>query len=258
MLEAVIRNQFRLNALRTGTHFPMEDLLTSTVLGPLRYWTANELYILANELLAIPPAECQPNFMELGDDPVCLEASLALWPQYKAVQTDERYVEPDAVLEIRQSARRLALVIEAKWDSALTAAQITRQATAIGSGAPIAGSLQVIHLILVRKGNKARVISDLADEPDDSFRQSVVHYTVLDWNQLIGSIRRVGQISGSVGIQGFGEDLQKFLSKLGDADFFGFIGGHFAAPQIWKYRSSFSLFHGFRRPPSTPPWRFAQ
>lgn len=117
MLHAINRKKARMDAFRgPGQRVPLEDVVTSTLLGPLLFIDQNEAAAAAERILTsltiTPPAWSGPSH-------------LSLWPKRNTADDLRRnYIEPDG--EITDVVGN-SLIIEVKWGAPLSPFELAAQ-----------------------------------------------------------------------------------------------------------------------------------
>lgn len=243
MLHAVNRKKARLHAFRgAGQRVPLEDVVTSTVFGPLEYIDQAEATTAISHML-----------IELGIDPPVWDGPthLSLWPKKK---TDARfrsnYVEPDAEIV---DASGTALVIEVKWDAGLGPSELASQWLALNPDA----RRRSRHLFIARETGRYRpwIEQDRLHINDNCESEWPLH--VVTWRRMADAFRVIGaDISLNPGTRRWALGVVAFLKREDPLSISGWhgLGLEPVKPSSWVYRERwFSPSSGV----AVVDWRFA-
>lgn len=179
MLHAVNRKKARLDAFRgAGLKVPLEDMVTSTIFGPLLFLDQQEatdaLRLLLSALELTPPAWTGP-------------AHLSLWPKHKTIEhLRSNYVEPDA--EIVDSSGN-ALVIEVKWGAPLSEYELASQWLALDEKARATSQ----HLLIVLERHSSYQTAIKAD------RNQIRQHCDVNWPIRMVTWRRMADAFHAIG-----------------------------------------------------------
>lgn len=178
MLHAVNRRKARLDAFRAaGSRVPLEDVVTSTLFGPLLFFEAEQMEAVIDRMLR-----------ELDVPRPAWEGplQLSLWPRQKTHATVRtNYVEPDAVIA---DAAGTSLLLEIKWGAPLGDRELAAQWLSLAPEARPRSQ----HLIIVLESSPydAAVAADrafLARQPAGTWQGCVRPWRrVADAFQVIG------------------------------------------------------------------------
>jgi hypothetical protein len=174
MLHAVNGRKARLATFKgAGVRVPFEDVVTSTVFGPIEFMEAHGRASAIGALLAalrIPPIEWSG------------APQLRFWAKLQSGDTRLRSKssEPDLMIVDASGPR---LVIEVKWDAPLDAHELAAQ----WSSLPPTSRSKALHLLLVREPGRYR-----ADVDTD--RATIDRNGCGPWHQVTRSWRDVAQI----------------------------------------------------------------
>jgi len=142
MLHAVNRRKARLDAFRSpGEQVPLEDVVTSTVFGPLLFIDQAEasaaVSLMMSALGMSPPDWSGP-------------AHLSLWPKRRTVdELRSSYVEPDAEIVDGEGN---SLIVEVKWGAPLSRCELAAQWLSLKNEARAASR----HLLVVLEPGRYR------------------------------------------------------------------------------------------------------
>ena len=171
MLHAVNNRKARLGAFRgAGIRVPLEDVVTSTVFGPLEFMSAEDRrrsIDLVCEALAVEIAERRGPMRVL------------FWPRLPVSDASlrTRYSEPDLMLADDVGP---VMVVEIKWGASLSERELASQWTAIGSS----GRRRAVHLLLVQEPGIYRRDVDLDREMVDAAGMGPWPLQMRNWRSL--------------------------------------------------------------------------
>jgi len=138
MLHALNARKARLRNLISGEgRIPFEDIVTSTVFGPLTL-------LRSDERAAVIGAIAQQCDIPAAGDDFC---SLHLWSRRDGNRFRPRSVEPDVVVDFGNGAQ---ILIEVKWGAALDRNELAAQWASLS---PVERQ-QSYHLLLVREPSR--------------------------------------------------------------------------------------------------------
>lgn len=211
MLHAVNRRKARLDVFRgAGLRVPLEDVVTSTVFGPLLFIDQAEAAAAINRLLATlgiaRPDWAGPTHLEL-------------WPRRKAPpDLRSNYVEPDA--EIVDAAGN-SLMIEVKWRAPLGLNELAAQWLSL----PPEARATSRHLLLVLETGPyaAAVASDrkLVAAACDLGWQLIP----ISWRRMADAFRAIGSdISLNAGTRRWALGVHGFLRREDPLSLVGWSG----------------------------------
>jgi hypothetical protein len=179
MLHAVNGRKAHLDAFRgPGQRVPLEDVVTSTIFGPLLFIDQTEaeaaLSLILSTLGISSPAWVGPT-------------TLSLWPRRKTVEElRSSYVEPDA--EIVDAAGN-SLVIEVKWGAPLGRSELAAQWLSLNAGARATSR----HLLIVLEPSRYRF--DVERDRGVIGKSCALPWpvTTVSWRRMADAFREVGR-----------------------------------------------------------------
>lgn len=178
MLHAVNRKKARLNAFRgAGQRVPLEDLVTSTILGPLLFLEQVDAEMALSGILSSLGIR-RPDWVG--------PAHLSLWPKRKTIATlRSNYVEPDAEFV---DALGNSLVVEVKWGAKLSEFELAAQWLSLSADARATSR----HLLIVLEPYpyQAAIACD---------RQEISKHCGLPWPIQVVSWRRMADAFREIG-----------------------------------------------------------
>lgn len=201
MLHAVNRRKARLDAFRNaGDRVPLEDVVTSTLFGPLLFMESEQLAAVTARLLTslnMPG----PAF----EGPL----QLSLWPKHK---TDPAlrisHVEPDAVIA---DAAGTSLLLEIKWGAPLSERELAAQwLSLLADARPRSQHL----LIVLEPGVYDRAVSAdrqflARQQPDQPWP-----LTVRSWRRVADAFQAIGiDTEFAPGIRRWAQAAHAFLKR---------------------------------------------
>jgi len=179
-----------------GTHRPIEDLMTSTILGSLAYmppeWASKALRAILGSRVPLP--EGIPSAIDVK-----------LWPSERA---DSRRVEPDAVIKLEKNAsasEERTFLIEAKWKHKITKEQLQNQRKAVKHNH---------HILLVP--HEAQTSS--RSHVDDGGQ-----VIIITWYAVASGLITLARNEGTASPLGrWAQAAADFLAEMGERPFAGF------------------------------------
>lgn len=111
MLQAVVHRKAAQFVLREPRRRPIEDIILSSVFGPLDYQPARVSWRVLSYLFELDSVDFNP-----------ITAAIEFWPHPFGAA-----VEPDIVASFGDGQRRVDVVIEAKWNSGAQHQQLLKQ-----------------------------------------------------------------------------------------------------------------------------------
>lgn len=171
MLHAVNNRKARLGAFRSaGIRVPLEDVVTSTVFGPLEFMSADDRrrsIELVCEALAVGIPEPEGEIRAL------------FWPRLSVcdVSLRTRYSEPDLVLADDAGP---VMVVEIKWGAPLSERELAAQWAALDEG----DRRRAMHLLLVQEQGPYRQDVDVDREWVDAAGMGPWLLQVRGWRSL--------------------------------------------------------------------------
>lgn len=244
MLHAVNRRKARIDAFRgPGLRVPLEDVVTSTIFGPLLFMDQAEAegaVSLMLSTLGIP----RPGWVG--------PTHLSLWPRRKTVEAlRSSYVEPDA--EIVDAAGN-ALVIEVKWGAPLSVLELAAQWLSLSVDARSASR----HLLIVLEPRPYQASID--GDRRVVAANCAVHWPLhlVSWRRMADAFRQIGRdMRLNPGTRRWALTVHGFLRREDPLSLAGWDGLELADVQeaTWRYASRMVSI-----PPSTRPmaWRYAE
>ena len=190
---------------KSGEHLGYEDEIVSAVFGPLRYFPEEMQGEFFRRLIALyfPEAAAWPA-AEGGTNSCRLE----FWPNLSAAGR----VEPDIVVHFStRTARRVTLVIEAKWKAPLHEGQLDDQ---WNHALATCGDSHVLHLFL------AREVGQFPSEAPSEARRRACSANAT-WSSFAYLIDDVPRWAGKC-MEIWAEDVRRFLRSRGHQAFHGF------------------------------------
>jgi hypothetical protein len=243
MLHAINGRKAKLSAFRAaGQRVPMEDMITSTVFGPLAFLDNIEMSAVLDGFLT-----------RLGvARPAWVGAQhLSLWPKHAEVPKDLRssYIEPDLVISDQDGA---SLIIEVKWGAPLGTRELASQWLSLGEGR----RMKSVHLLLVLEPHVYRehVASDTALVADRS--DMAWPLFTRSWREAADAFRATSADGGlGPGTRRWAESVHSFLRREDPGALVGWpsLGLVPVPPVAW--RASTSPFLDLA-PLSSLAWRF--
>ncbi|UFZ03487.1 hypothetical protein LQG66_30375 [Bradyrhizobium ontarionense] len=194
MLDAYLRKGARLPTELIEGRRVIEDVITSTLFGPLKFMDANS----AGQILSWFSRRKPESHAKVRD--------VQFWPRF---QVDERSaneytIEPDLVIDGYVDNEAFRWIIEVKWDAMLHLQQVQDQVRICSEG-----QRDWVHISLVKSADLASF--ECADT------------IIIQWNQVLSALQEVirsGEAKGSSSI--WCKDAVAFLEKLGIGAFEGF------------------------------------
>lgn len=179
MLHAVNRKKARLDAFRgPGQKVPLEDMVTSTIFGPLLFIDQEEAAAAVSLVLSA---------LEIARPAWVGPAHLSLWPKRRTLEhLRSSHVEPDA--EIVDVAGN-ALIIEVKWGARLSHNELASQWLALTAEARATSR----HLLIVLEPH-AHYHAEIARD-----RGEIGKYCDLPWPVRMVTWRRMADAFRDVG-----------------------------------------------------------
>jgi hypothetical protein len=243
MLHAVNSRKARLSAFRAaGQRVPTEDVVTSTVFGPLAFFDPLEANLAVKALLASLQME-QPNWTGI--------ANLTLWPRHVNVPGELRssYVEPDLVISDAEGA---ALIIEVKWGAPLSAFELASQWLSLTPEQ----RRKSVHLLLVLEPGPYQ-----DDVAADVRQVSIRDYggwrlSTKSWREAADAFRAMGSDTClGPGTRRWADSVHAFLRREDPAALVGWpsLGLETVQDLDWKVQASF--FHDLLQIDQSS-WRF--
>ncbi len=171
MLHAVNNRKARLGAFRgAGIRVPLEDVVTSTVFGPLEFMSAEDR-LRSIELV------CEALAVAIPEPRGAMRA--LFWPRLPVseVSLRARYSEPDLVLADDIGP---LMVVEIKWGAPLSERELAAQWSALGS----TGRRRAVHLLLVQEPGIYRRDVDLDREMLDAAGMGSWPLQMRSWRSL--------------------------------------------------------------------------
>lgn len=193
MLDAYLRKGARLPTEATDGRRVIEDAVTSTLFGPLKFMTPRD----AGQILSWLTGSQR--------DMATNVHSLQLWPRFAAddKSANEYTIEPDLVLDGTVDGEPFRWIIEVKWDAVLLRHQIEDQIRICAKG--LKGWR---HISLIKSAELAAF-----DSPT----------TIIQWNQALAILQNVLRSNAAEGTSlVWCRDAIGFLEKLGVGTFKGF------------------------------------
>lgn len=225
MLEAIVHSKVRSKLrqlvydggrLQGSLHRDLhEDVITSTVFGPLQYMTAECCWSIVRKVLLGGRSEHPAGFDLNGFEPDRHE--LEFWPSGMAV---EARVEPDLVIKFDDNAgkRSLIVLLEVKWGGELDEQQLLKQKLAMVArikNLPMK-KIEIAQVLLARNVN-----TDEARQQVESTRSHGVTWSqIANWARA-NSARSHGAKADSAASL-WAKQLRKLLDQLGIVAFTGF------------------------------------
>jgi len=208
-----------------------EDVITSTVLGPLRYLDATQVWRVVRHLL--------------GDDAVgfpeppagAAGATVEFWPR-QCVPHDQTMCEPDVVIELCRVNEPCCarVIIEVKWNAPASGVdQLARQKAAFGLG-----PVPCWHVYLTKHHLRA-------DEDIEAAGLSSGEVINLPWSLLVSrlsQLSRLPEMEGDGLLKAWATDVGGAMERLGVVPFSGFAGAvpRSVEPGLFMF---FNAFAGF-------------
>lgn len=243
MLHAINRKKARLDAFRgAGMRVPLEDVVTSTVFGPLQFMDQAEVGAAIDRLLATLNI---PRPMWVGP------AQLSLWPRRKPPpELRTNYVEPDA--EIVDTAGN-TLMIEVKWRAPLSLNELAAQWLSLPPEARPAS--RHVLLVLETQPYAAAIAKDrklIAAACD-------LEWPVIpiSWRRMADAFRAIGaDISLNPGTRRWALSVHSFLRREDPLSLVGWSDLGIVAPEplSWEFVRLMSAAPAVAR----PSWRFGK
>lgn len=209
---------------KVPAHFAeREDVITSTVLGPLRYWDVGRVWDVLYCLI-------HPSDSDFPSRPAdAPSADVRFWPRERAGTGS---CEPDLVVDLYDERTALVarVIVEVKWNfGASGERQLAIQKETFGvDGKPL------FHVYLTRHHGWAA--SDiLAAGPDT---ENVIN---LPWSILVSRIQKIG---ADPLLQRWATDVQLAMERMGVVSFSGFLDQIENSQKIVSF-AFFSAFVGF-------------
>lgn len=226
MLEAIIHSKVRSRLrqlvydggrLQGSLHRDLhEDVITSTVFGPLQYMTAECCWSIVRNVLLGGRSEHPEGFELNGFKPDSHE--LEFWPLGMAVGTR---VEPDLVIKFddNMGERSLVVLLEVKWGSELDDQQLLKQkramATRLASSLPMK-EVEIAQVLLARNVN--------TEEARAQVEATCSH--AVTWNQLArwahANATKGNGAKANAAAKLWAKQVSKLLDQLGVVAFTGF------------------------------------
>ncbi|WP_334321039.1 hypothetical protein [Gilliamella apicola] len=110
MLHAVIKKKCHyLLKEQNNIRIPREDIITSTIFGPLRYFEAKEIYFFITSIAGI-----KTNLID--DSNLQIKANIDFWPsKIDTFNNERRRTEPDIVFNFDVNDKNETYIFELKW-----------------------------------------------------------------------------------------------------------------------------------------------
>jgi hypothetical protein len=204
-----------------------EDVITSTILGPLRYWDAARVWDVLQCLIG--PSDHE--FPTRPDGPI--DVDVRFWPR-AAVGTG--YCEPDLVVDLfvktpdTNKILVARIIVEVKWNAGASGKhQLALQHDAFGRQ-----DERLIHVYLTKHHDRAA--SDIQDAGPKA--AEVIN---LPWSSLVS---RVEKVATDPVVQRWAEDVLVAMARLGVLPFSGFRGLDPLPAKLVSF-AFFSSFNGF-------------
>lgn len=200
MLHAVNRRKARLEVFRgPGRRIPLEDVVTSTVFGPLLFLDPAEaeraVSLILRTLGIQPPAWVGP-------------AHLSLWPKRPTVEAlRSNYIEPDA--EIADASGN-TLMIEVKWGRDLSLHELAAQWLSLSPA--VRERSRHVLLVLERARYEASITADGGIIARACSLPWPIH--LVTWRRLADAFRVVGgDASLNAGTRRWARGVHGFLKR---------------------------------------------
>jgi len=242
MLHAVNRKKARIDAFRgPGLRVPLEDVVSSTVFGPLLFIDQAEAEAALSLMLA-----------SLGvPSPVWSgPAHLAMWPKRKTTEAlRSSYVEPD--VEFADAVGN-SLIVEVKWGAPLSESELAAQWLSLG----VDERRRSRHILLVLETKPYQSAIERDRATIARHCELPWHFHCLSWRRLADAFREMGRdmrLNG--GTRRWAQGVHGFLRREDARSLAGWDGLDLAPVEVAGWRFSRPLLTQHSDIPLTA-WRF--
>ncbi|PCI41455.1 MAG: hypothetical protein COB46_03560 [Rhodospirillaceae bacterium] len=205
MLNAVGQKKAKIKDAVDAKRHPTEDIITSSVFGPLAYFEANDALTFMNALME------EVGFTQESFFKNCSSLDFKFWPRLPVVNSTYRknYIEPDLVITGKQGDDKYILIIEVKWGAELETDQLKDQWNAAQELEP---SAKIHHLLLVRnKGDKDQ-------KQLKQHQKNCTHASRITWHdvsKITAPLKLGGEVDKASGLKSWKNDVHTFLKIMG-------------------------------------------
>lgn len=200
MLHAVNNRKARLNAFRSaGVRVPLEDVVTSTVFGPLEFMAPDDR---ERAVMCIAEALSLPWPIKTG------ELEMRFWPRLQLVDSElrVRYSEPDLI--IADVSGSLAM-FEVKWGAQLSEHELAAQWAALTPSE----RRRSVHVLLVQEPELYRRAVESDAERIERLGLGPWHFAFRSW-RLLAALTTISSRPGtSLAVQRWAIAISAFLRR---------------------------------------------
>jgi hypothetical protein len=199
MLHAIAQRKARVSSfMRDGERKPLEDIVTSTVFGPLMLLTDVDRSLLVKEIIRA---------LDVPIRSVSAPAFL-FWHRREETLFRRHSVEPDICIDVGQSSK---LIVEVKWGAPLSTDELAAQWASLSPDE----RRQSAHIFLARdlKGYQEQIVSNR----EALFQKGIVEWPLraLSWREFSGMLRRISRGNFPGNVRAWASLSASFLSQQG-------------------------------------------
>ncbi len=197
MLHAVIKKKCHyLLKEQNNIRIPREDIITSTIFGPLRYFEAKEIYFFITSIAGI-----KTNLID--DSNLQIKANIDFWPsKIDTFNNERRRTEPDIVFNFDVNDKNETYIFELKWGTySFSEDQIEREWQFFKSPKE-GGASYLIYL-----ANYVDTFNAIKASKNKNWKS-------LTWLNFLHKIKEIKDKSNNQKLQYYLDDLISFLDCL--------------------------------------------
>lgn len=241
MLHAINSRKARLGAFRSaGSRVPIEDVVTSTVFGPLEFMSPEDRRAAV---------DCLEEALAIRQSGSLGPVQVRFWPRLQLADDAlrARYVEPDLILA---DAAGAFLVVEVKWGAKLGEHELAAQWVALSPSE----RRRSFHLLLVQETERYREAIQIDAALLERRGFTPWHAVVRSWKSLTALPIAAARHERSEGVRLWAAAVSDFVRREHRFSMHGWdqIGLRAARELDWRYVQPW--FDGMSRVPEARGW----